>query len=107
MASNNVTGVRGNHDQAVIEWRGWIDRVLAMKGGQQWLERLEKLSKRDMEDELKVLQGKKKGKKGEVLAEWKRIPKEWAFMDDHYHIARCVTCPFLQQSEALIFLLVK
>lgn len=90
MTSNNITGVRGNHDQAVIEWRGWIDRVLAMNGGRQWLERLEKLSKKDMENELKILQGKKKGKTGEVLAEWKRIPKQWEFMDDHYHIARCV-----------------
>ncbi|KLO15265.1 Metallo-dependent phosphatase [Schizopora paradoxa] len=91
MTSNNVTGVRGNHDQAVIEWRGWIDRVLAMNGGRQWLEELEKFSASDLKEELKVLQGKKKGKKGEVLAEWKRIPKKWEFMDDHYHIAREMT----------------
>lgn len=25
MASRNVTAVRGNHDQKVIEWRSWIN----------------------------------------------------------------------------------
>jgi len=95
MSDNNITGVRGNHDQAVIEWRGWIDRVLAVNGGREWLERLERFSEKELEDELKALQGKKdkdgKDKDDETLAEWKRIPKKWKFMDDHYHIARCVT----------------
>lgn len=31
MAYSNVTGVRGNHDQKVIEWRSWIQWVQSHK----------------------------------------------------------------------------
>ncbi|KAG8993997.1 hypothetical protein FRB90_000550, partial [Tulasnella sp. 427] len=41
LASHNVTGVRGNHDQKVIEWRGFIDYVKSQKGGRKWFEEME------------------------------------------------------------------
>lgn len=31
ISTHNVTGVRGNHDQKVIEWRGWIEWVLSQE----------------------------------------------------------------------------
>ena len=37
MSSHNITGVRGNHDQKVIEWRGWLDWIHAQPGGKKWL----------------------------------------------------------------------
>ena len=42
MTTHNVTGVRGNHDQKVIEWRGWIDWVESHEEGAEWLTELEK-----------------------------------------------------------------
>jgi predicted phosphodiesterase len=35
-------GVRGNQDQKVVEWRGWIEWVLGHKGGKAWLKKMEK-----------------------------------------------------------------
>ena len=40
MSSHNITGVRGNHDQKVIEWRGWLDWIHAQPGGKKWLNAL-------------------------------------------------------------------
>jgi predicted phosphodiesterase len=42
MTLNNVTGVRGNHDQKVIEWRVWLEWIEEKPRGKQWLESLEK-----------------------------------------------------------------
>ena len=44
MSTHNITGVRGNHDEKVIEWRGWIDWVESHEGGVEWLMNLEKKS---------------------------------------------------------------
>lgn len=78
LAQSNVTGVRGNHDQKVIEWRAWIEWVQSHKGGRAWL--------RDMESktaaEIEALK-KKSGKK------WK-IPDKWKFGSEHYWLARYV-----------------
>jgi hypothetical protein len=38
----NATGVRGNHDQKVIEWRGWLNWITSLSGGQRWLRHLER-----------------------------------------------------------------
>lgn len=35
-------GVRGNQDQKVVEWRGWIQWVLEQEGGKAWLAEMEK-----------------------------------------------------------------
>jgi predicted phosphodiesterase len=29
----NITGVRGNHDQKVIEWRAWLDWINGLEAG--------------------------------------------------------------------------
>lgn len=87
MAKHNITGVRGNHDQKVIEWRGWMDWIKSLPGGKTWLEALDTRSAHIAEEE-----------EGEELAEqelgtmsrhWKkRIPKGWKLFSDHYRIAR-------------------
>lgn len=78
MASRNVTGIRGNHDQMVIEWRAWRERALSHSGGAKWLKEMERKSKKELSAYVK--KGKGSG--------WKRIPKGWEFMGDHYRIAR-------------------
>ncbi|KAF8581081.1 Metallo-dependent phosphatase, partial [Ramaria rubella] len=74
-SDTNVTGVRGNHEQKVIEWRGWIEWVKHHSGGQDWLEELERKYSKGLDPE------KNKHMK------W-RIPKKWMFMEEHYKIAR-------------------
>ncbi|KDQ59293.1 hypothetical protein JAAARDRAFT_658792 [Jaapia argillacea MUCL 33604] len=105
-------GVRGNHDQTVIEWRGWIDWVEGMVGGKAWLKQLERNFEskfggpHDDDDDLK---NKREGemdmeKVGEWVEEelrkhrgggkgrwWAKIPKGWEMFGEHYRVARALT----------------
>ena len=72
MARHNITGVRGNHDQMVVEWRGWIHWIEKQKGGKEWLEKAETLGSGE----------------SNLRKKWK-VPKGWEFLGDHYKIARC------------------
>lgn len=96
LASHNVSGVRGNHDQRVVEWRAWIEWILKHEGGLEWLEEEEHGAIEDAEVT-------KKGKKARVRpggslstrldaknGKWKRIPEGWQMMGEHYQIARLV-----------------
>lgn len=80
MSSNDIRGVRGNHDQQVLQWKGWVNYITGFPGGKEWLIDLERKS----EQELRELQ-RKSGSPS-----WKQIPVDWEFMGDHYRIARCV-----------------
>jgi predicted phosphodiesterase len=78
MASHNVTGVRGNHDQKVLEWRAWMEWIRGFEGGERWLVEV---------DEREGFEGglRRSGK-------WnKKIPKGWKMFSDHYRIARDMT----------------
>ncbi|KZS92523.1 Metallo-dependent phosphatase [Sistotremastrum niveocremeum HHB9708] len=78
-SSLNITGVRGNHDDKVIQWRYWIDEVLASKGGKKWLRQMEKSTPKQI---------KKYMKSGANLkAKWV-IPEGWKFAEEHYWIAK-------------------
>jgi predicted phosphodiesterase len=72
----NVTGVRGNHDQMVIEWRAWIEWVEEHRRGKSWLKKLERKYKHGFHS-----------KKPKHKLKW-AIPRHWEFMGDHYNIAR-------------------
>ncbi|KAG8822948.1 hypothetical protein FS842_009102 [Serendipita sp. 407] len=80
LSHQNVTGVRGNHDQKVIEWKGWIDWVESYNGGSEWLKDMESKTESELE-ELKKNTKKRK---------WK-IPEGWKFGGEHYWIARRLT----------------
>ncbi|KAG8892100.1 hypothetical protein FRC00_012636, partial [Tulasnella sp. 408] len=77
LAAQNVTGVRGNHDQQVIEWRGFMDYVKSQKGGREWLEELESMNLTPKQFD-KLSKKKKKYK----------IPDGWEWGSEHYHVAR-------------------
>lgn len=76
LSAANVTGVRGNHDQKVIEWAAWIEWVVSHHGGRAWLKDMESKTP----EELDTMR-KKSGRK------WK-IPDGWEFGGEHYYIAR-------------------
>ena len=72
----NITGVRGNHEQTVIDWRSWITWVEGDRGGKKWLKKLEDKHPKGFDSE-----------KDKRKLKWP-IPKKWEFMGDHYKIAR-------------------
>jgi predicted phosphodiesterase len=97
MNENNITGVRGNHDQKVIEWRAWLNWVnrLDAGAGSRWLSDLEKKWEEgnvhgELEDssntEEWVATQMRTGRKDHKW--WSRIPKGWELFSDHYRIAR-------------------
>ncbi|KIY71516.1 Metallo-dependent phosphatase [Cylindrobasidium torrendii FP15055 ss-10] len=95
MATHNVTAVRGNHDEHVVEWYSWLQWVRSMHGGSKFIEtvctRWEHAQKHGHNDpevwverEIERDQVNKKW--------WKRIPKGkgWIMFGDHFEIARAM-----------------
>jgi len=90
----NATGVRGNHDQKVVEWRGWLNWMASLSGGQGWLEHLEKkwsaAKEQDSHIDLKLwLEKERKADKGNAW--WQLVPKGWVPLGDHYRIAKAMS----------------
>ncbi len=99
MSKHNISGVRGNHDQQVIEWRAWLDWIQGLEDrvGSRWLLELEERWKEDhqsgaLKDDSDtrawVKTEMRKGRKDRKW--WSRIPKGWKLFSDHYLIARFV-----------------
>lgn len=89
MTTNNITGVRGNHDQKVIEWRGWLEWIGKLEGGKHWLNdfhaKAEAASPDDPEAWAEKHIKKTKSKWG------KKIPAGWKILSDHYRVARAMS----------------
>lgn len=106
MTSNNVTGVRGNHDQKVIEWRGWLEWIKERPRGKQWLESLEKHweSAHGNDKSLDVeswLQSHAKSDLAEDRKWLRHVPKGWDLFSDHYKVARDLS---IEQFQYLLHL---
>ncbi|KZT29774.1 Metallo-dependent phosphatase [Neolentinus lepideus HHB14362 ss-1] len=86
LSSSHIRGVRGNHDQNIIEWRTWMEWIKSLKGGLEWLDWVNrKFDKGELDDEEERNMKKRRGKW------WSRVPKGWRMFDDHYTIARQMT----------------
>lgn len=91
MATNNITGVRGNHDQRVIEWRGWINWIRSLPGGSRWLE---DIHSKWLEAEAygaipdPWLKDEKKKSKSKW---WGKIPDGWTLFSDHFNVAHAMS----------------
>ncbi|KAL7420637.1 hypothetical protein Q5752_004588 [Cryptotrichosporon argae] len=72
MREGNVLGVRGNHDQPVVQWRSWME----WGGGADWRDWVDGLP-RDETAARSVL--KKQGK---------LYPQKWKWQGEHWKIAR-------------------
>jgi hypothetical protein len=108
MNKHNVSGVRGNHDQQVIEWRSWLDWIHTLEGGagSRWLEELEQKWEEDnqggeLEDDshTKAWVGTQRGKGQKDSKWWSRVPKGWKLFSDHYRIARLVPFSLIDNWE--------
>uniref|UniRef100_A0A0W0EXW3 Calcineurin-like phosphoesterase domain-containing protein n=1 Tax=Moniliophthora roreri TaxID=221103 RepID=A0A0W0EXW3_MONRR len=94
MASNNITAVRGNHDQKVIEWRVWLNWVHSISGGTRWLGSLREkwiAAQKEGEDDVDEWVAKEMKKDRTNKKWWKRIPHGWKLFSDHYEIAAAMT----------------
>ncbi|WVF69868.1 hypothetical protein IAT40_004649 [Kwoniella sp. CBS 6097] len=74
MNERRVLGVRGNHDQAVIQWRAWMEWA----GGQDWEAYVDSLAAGDGEEGVLSALGK----------EGKAYPSSWKWKGEHWKIAR-------------------
>jgi hypothetical protein len=90
MAVNNVTGVRGNHDQKVIEWWAWLDWMHSLDGGQRWLEDMCEQWLKAKDEGMDLKAWIKKMKKKETNW-WRKVPKGWKLCGDHFQIARAMS----------------
>lgn len=90
MTRNKVQGVRGNHDQKVIEWRGWLEWVRSLPGGKKWLDETHskwaEAQAKGERIESWIKKEKKKDKKW-----WTKLPEGWTLFGDHYNIARAMS----------------
>ncbi|KAK7050945.1 hypothetical protein VNI00_005057 [Paramarasmius palmivorus] len=94
MATNNITGVRGNHDQKVIEWRAWLDWIHTIPGGAHWLARCREkwdAAQKQGEDDVDAWVEKEMKKDKTNKKWWKKIPDGWKLFGDHYEIAAAMT----------------
>lgn len=94
LIAHKVRGVRGNHDQKVIEWRNWIDYIDTLPGGSRWLARLERRWKASGGEEGDLPGWVEEEALTSSEAEkrlLKLIPKGWLMFSDHYEIARGLT----------------
>ncbi|KAL1680308.1 Metallo-dependent phosphatase-like protein [Schizophyllum commune] len=88
MSSHNITGVRGNHDQKVIEWRGWLNWIHAQPGGKKWLNALNDDWESHKVDDDRLSEWIEKAKKKHKSKWWRKVPDGWKLFSDHYRIAR-------------------
>ncbi|WVW78657.1 hypothetical protein I302_100617 [Kwoniella bestiolae CBS 10118] len=75
MRERRILGVRGNHDQAVIQWRGWMEWA----GGEDWQAYVDSLS---FDDEKAV--------RKELKKHGKEFPGGWEWKGQHWEIARAL-----------------
>ncbi|EJD49597.1 Metallo-dependent phosphatase [Auricularia subglabra TFB-10046 SS5] len=87
LASHNILGVRGNQDQKVIEWRGWLEWVESQRGGRKWLRKMERKYPDGVNGE--DMKSRKKDKKFD-------FPNDWMFNGEHYVLARDMSAEHYQ-----------
>lgn len=94
MADHDVVGVRGNHDQAIIDWKGWRDWISSTSAGEAWLRSLDKDWERDHGgpfsetlDPVDWVKERRKNSPRKFRSLWRRVPHGWKMFNEHYLIA--------------------
>ena len=86
MSTNHIPGVRGNNDQKVIEWRAWMDWIVSLPGGREWLEDIDSIWSHIDGDKPSAEFNtwlKKSHKEWQVY-----VPSGWKLQGKHYKVAR-------------------
>lgn len=108
MAKHNVTGVRGNHDQKVVEWRAvrfflplaaltstlivlqWLDWIHDLPGGPQFLISAQASWEKAANNGMDLKEWLKRQNRHPARGThhwWKRVPNGWVLFGDHFSIA--------------------
>jgi hypothetical protein len=87
MATNNITGVRGNHDQKVVEWRSWLDWIRSMEEGPEWLDAMHRNWLVAQSQGVELEAWIEHEKKVDKTAWWQKVPNNWKLFGEHYRIA--------------------
>ena len=107
LSSNKIQGVRGNQDQKVVEWRGWITWIDSKPGGEDFL-RAARHSWKKAEKKGKDLESWNKRQRQLALENsvsadqiqlmdnntakwWLRVPDGWLLFSDAYMVATEMT----------------
>jgi len=106
LSSNGILGVRGNHDQDVIERRSWINWITSLDGGDVFLEsaKLEWTNAKESGEKLKHWNERQHKRATKVLGKeddntmdedtakwWRRVPEDWVLFNDVYRLANEMT----------------
>jgi hypothetical protein len=96
MAKHAIYGVRGNNDQAVIDWKGWRDWISSTAAGKAWLHSLdrdwekekkaEKTSSRALNPDNWVKERRRNSPRKHKIW-WRQVPEEWKMFREHYLVA--------------------
>lgn len=94
MAEHDIAGVRGNHDQAIIDWKAWRDWISSTSAGKAWLRSLdndwEKDSERASSQDLNPIdwvKDRRKNSPRRFKSWWRQVPHGWKMFNEHYLIA--------------------
>lgn len=94
LAKHDVSGVRGNNDQAVIDWKGWRDWISSTSAGKAWLHSLDrewekantKTSSNALDPDAWVKEHRKSSPRRHKTW-WRRVPEDWKMFREHYLVA--------------------
>jgi len=94
MAKHDISGVRGNNDQAVIDWKGWRDWISLTSAGKAWLHSLDReWEKANDETATNALdpddwvRERRKSSPRKFRFWWRQVPEKWKMFREHYLIA--------------------
>ncbi|KAF9648821.1 Metallo-dependent phosphatase [Thelephora ganbajun] len=94
MAKHDTYGVRGNNDQAIIDWKAWRDWISSTSAGRAWLRSLDEDWEKDNEKtSTKILnpdtwvKERRKNSPRKYKVWWRRVPEDWKMFREHYLIA--------------------
>ncbi|KAG8213123.1 hypothetical protein J3R82DRAFT_11524 [Butyriboletus roseoflavus] len=89
MSTNHVLGVRGNNDEKVIEWGAWMEWIVSLPGGREWLE--------DMDSYWSHIDGDESNAEFDTWLKkshqrWGAyVPSDWKLQGKYYKIARSMS----------------
>ncbi|KXN84712.1 hypothetical protein AN958_12139 [Leucoagaricus sp. SymC.cos] len=94
MTTHNITGVRGNHEQKIIEWKGWLVWFDTLPGASEWLAALDTRWRLDHQSGHKLkawVKSQRQRSRGRDAVWWDHIPQGWVPFGVHYRIAEKLT----------------
>ena len=94
MAKHAISGVRGNNDQAVIDWKSWRDWISSTAAGKAWLHSLDRDWEKETEETSSnaldpgtwVKERRKNSPRNDRIW-WRLVPGDWKMFREHYLIA--------------------